>query len=726
MNENKNVNNALLYAFFKAQTVEEKGAIRNYKSRYYKYHLDLKHGDYKWGKDAQDHAILLDKYALNPQKIQIWKLSDKDLKDLFIKFVGFVGYIDEEGYAVLDPEGTIHLGEALPEPVDEITDEYMGITEYQAEAIITFRDNANILNIWSRGFGKTWKSDWICEFTIKYEAEKFLYFSLTEVAYQVADYVYLWADRQGAIIDSETQKVTGKLSGRKSSYQKFGLINGSRFEIHDINSSSTLGFHGWNIVFDDVISELHKDLPHIQKRLENKWNSQYSKIRRKRFIMDNTRKFAGDFFDFMINLFEKRAQKFETLLKLYHQRAQSLKGKSARRYQKIKERMAQKFLLCIDLKSPYREFSYKGDVKGYRDFSKKAEENLIEYDTNDIIAPWYDPMEFEIMKLDDLEAFHAEMLGIPLKIRGGLVDPEDLTFVRRPHFSQNVLFGGCGVDCAQTEDEVNDYTAVVSCLLHQEQAKEGDPWYPRFTFYHAHVERMLARNHEILNENDPYDWIEHNTKIKRGIFETVQLHYEIHKIQYPNIPWICAWERNEAGISLMEQALRSYRMKEKVEIKKGIWVKLTFPAHLVRDPHQAVKVRKGQKTNIRLGITHKKTKTVRIYAELQYPIKNKEFEYPQAWFTYGLENSLFIEQLKEFPKGKHDDGPDAGGMIKDELYRRWTPKGFSKIPREAKAQEKKEQKAAESHREAGMPWLKDQRNVRSRTSSSRRKHKIIY
>jgi len=324
----------------------------------------------------------LDKYFLNPKKVKIWELSDKDLRDLFIKFVGYIGYEDKEGYAILDTKGEIHEGDALPEPIDDITDEYYGITDYQSDSIITYRDADNLLNIWTRAFGKTWKTSWIIQLSMKYEADKFLYFSLTDIKYVVADWVYLWADKNQAIVNSQTVK-TGKISGRTSRYQKFGLVNGARFEIHGIRTSSTLGFHGWIIIFDDIIDREHETLKQLQKRLERKWNSQYSKIQRKKLVMDNTRKFIGDFFDYMINQFEK-------------------KGK---RYINRQGKVYKKYLLTIDHKTPYRKLFYKGDIPGYREFTKKVEKKEIKYDKSDIIAPWKTEEDFEAMMLEDIESF---------------------------------------------------------------------------------------------------------------------------------------------------------------------------------------------------------------------------------------------------------------------------------------------------------------------------------
>lgn len=380
----------------------------------------------------------LDRWALNKKKIEIWKLPDQDLKDLFIKFVGFRGHLDKNGYAVLDPKGEIHRGQAVPEPVDEITDYYWGIQDYQVEFIITYRDHFNILDIWGRGFGKTWVVKWIIQISMKYEADKFLYFSLTDVAFEVANDVYIWGQSNNAIVAKDTVQVLKKVSGRQASYQKFSLINGARFEVHGIRTSTTLGYHGWILIMDDIIDEQHKRLPHLQKSLERKWNSQYSKIRRKKLLMVNTRKFVGDFFDFMIDQFEKKANVFG----------------------KRKGAINLRFLLHISLKTPYRTLFYEGDIAGYREFITRFEKGRIEYDKDDIIAPWYFPEEIKAMRLENLKVFYAEMMGNPRSIEGGNWQRSDLRFVsffEQMDYEAVIMF----IDPAWTVSEHSDASGVV-------------------------------------------------------------------------------------------------------------------------------------------------------------------------------------------------------------------------------------------------------------------------
>ena len=336
------------------------------------------------------------KKNINPIGKSLWELPDNELKRIFKEFVGYV-----------DGAGNIHRGQAIPEPIDEITGEYIGIVDYQLDYILEYRDNPNLLDIWGRGFGKTWVITWIIQISMKYEADKFLYFSLTDIAYTVADWIYIWAQNQGYVVDRETVRAPKKISGRKSTYQKFSLINGARYEVHGIRTSSTLGYHGWIIIMDDIIDEQHKRLPHLQKALEMKWDHQYSKIRRKKLVMLNTRKFAGDFFDFIITQFEKKS-------KIYEEKKGSLSSK---------------YILYISHKTPYRELQYSGYIEGYRKFLDDLERNRIPYDDTNIIAPWYSKEDFDAMKAENLKSFFAEMIGNPRPLEGGNWQKEDLKFI---------------------------------------------------------------------------------------------------------------------------------------------------------------------------------------------------------------------------------------------------------------------------------------------------------
>jgi len=126
-----------------------------------------------------------------------------------------------------------------------------------------------------------------------------------------------------------------------------------------------------------------------------------------------------------------------------------------------------------------------------------------------------------------------------------------------------------------------------------------------------------------------------------------------------------AIERNNGGISIIEQALRE------VDI-------FTFADYICEDSSPAYrrKRKKSPNTPIRLGITHLKEKVARVFGELQHSIKSH-----QTVFLQSLFGGTFVEEVVTFPKARYDDGADAGGMIKDELNRRYSKIDINELER---------------------------------------------
>lgn len=427
------------------------------------------------------------KRNISPLKCSLWELSNRELLDEFKKFVGYV-----------DKKGNIHRGEAIPEPIDEITGEYMGIADYQLAFILEYRDNFNILMIWARGHGKTWVFTWIIELCMKYEAEKFLYFSLTDVAYTVADWIYIWAQNQQFVVDAETTRANKKISGRKSTYQKFTLINGARYEVHGIRTSSTLGYHGWTIMMDDIIDEQHKRLPYLQKALEMKWDHQYSKIRRKKLVMCNTRKFAGDYFDFIIDQFEKKLVLYE-----------SKKGVKI-----------DKYILYISHKTPYKNLGYSGDIPGYRKFLHALERNKIPYDDHKVLAPWFHPDDFRAMKVENLKSFFAEMIGNPRPLEGGNWQKEDLKFIIgfEPFDYESV---GIVVDPAWTITEGSAQSGITIVGLYSKMREERRQY---------SVFKSFGKKLKVKKWKDKKTGKEHD-----GLLDFVQRQFEWMDLYFPHV-----------------------------------------------------------------------------------------------------------------------------------------------------------------------------------------------
>lgn len=680
LDENKIWNHKLLYAYFEADNKEKRGAIRSCLSRYNKKKEEEKRVEEEREKQAKKDKEKL-KGLVTWEQVVETKYNCKCYHcpgiyaNEVMQFVGFRGRLDKNGKCHLDMKGAEHRGEAFPPPIVLVTKKnrdnlkritgkteeelkhryFIGILRYELELMVLTRflswmGYTDFLRLLPRGHGKTFMNSWDDQIDLKWFQQNIMMLSETSARFKVGNWIYLWSHYNGYLMNPEAY-------ARKNTYQHFELLNGTRMDIYKYMEENLVGEHNYILVMDDVVKKKWKSRPTDCERAKEQWNSNISLVIHPIMRADGTRKFEGDPLQhFMETIEELVIIKMSPFVECPHDN-RNPDGT---------------FDPCPICKN---DCLLAPEIHSYEDLMAKKEE--------------------------DYDAWNSEMMQNPHALEGGMVSPEDIHYVRRPHWTEGILMGGTGVDCADTTELTNDFTGIISCLLQQEQ-HEDETWHRKFIFYYSDVARRLARNSVVLEKKKPYDWIDdQGRRIVRGIIETVQLHFEVHKRFYINIPWGCAWERNKAGIAIMEQALRAYRNKDVVEIKKGVFVKLTFPAFLFPDPLQAAKRPKKSKTNVRLGITHVKEKETRITSELQYSIVEG-----QACFTVDQQDTIFMQQVLKYPKG-HDDGPDAGGMIKDELNRRYVPKDLPKMPREALKIEKLEQEAMRSHQQAGMPWLKD-------------------
>jgi len=602
---------AKLYKAFNPRDFKESQTLRDYKREYRNQLLEKRGGIQKKPKRKKKH----------PEFIELSKEQWQEFKE-------FVGYIDEKG--------GIHEGESVPEPIDVDTGEFKGILWYQEEGFRIIETNDNILILWPRGHGKTWLLAWYIEWNMKHSVYKAMYLSITDVINDVADWVYEWAFANNLLAEGDNVDKTI----RRSTPKNFRLTNNSKFKIFSIMDKKIRGKHDYTIFLDDIIEEGSLTHPSYQRMLERRWNSTISKMRRQKLVIVNTRVYEGDFIEYLVKQFENK-QKIMT------------QKKPEDKY---------KWNLYIDLRTPFlpappNELS---DEEGYW-IDEKGERLLL--------APeLYTPEHFEAMEADDYESFMAEMMQNPTSIRGGMLNPEDLEYCKRPFFDQDVVMMGIGVDFSwEDESETSDFSAVVSCVMHGETIDKKR--YKRFTVIKEDVERMPL-----------YDIDE-----KKGIFTTIETHAKFLLHYYPNIPLIIAMERNSGGIIIIKVAQR----------ERFWWLK-----HCISDKAVAVKWEKDGSSNVPLGINHKKNKIARVFGELQHSIKSREMK-----FDWIIEASLLEAQLLAFPRGKHDDGPDALGMIKDELQRRWSNR-MERTPHEDTKLTRLKEQCKKQFEQMSQPWVK--------------------
>ena len=272
------------------------------------------------------------------------------------------------------------------------------------------------------------------------------------------------------------------------------------------------------------------------------------------------------------------------------------------------------------------------------------------------------------------ESWFSEMMQDPHPRKGGMVEEEDIVYVQRPFFTECKLLG-IGVDVARVWEDttLSDMTAVISCVMTSEMDNKKEE-HRKFTFMTEDVRRMPFRTTKDVKG-----------RVVRGIIETIDKLCEWFKKDFPHVPFIIAIERSGGGITLIDQIMR----------ERWWWVK-----HIIADKGKAVKWDREGRANVPLGIKHTTEKIPRVSAELRHSIKQK-----QTRFTQNLEDTTFMTQLLSFPKGKHDDGPDAAGMIKDELNRRWS-KQIKPRPHEDPHITRLKEQSKKAFNYMAQPWMK--------------------
>lgn len=611
--------NTLLYAAFHEGDPKRQKILRTYKQRYVEDVLDY------WGKKGSGHF----KNKKKKKTKEFIILPKKEWQE----FKEFVGFVDEEG--------NIHEGEAIPEPIDVDTGDFIGILRYQLEGFDIIEYNDNILILWPRGHGKTWLLAWYIEWNMKHSVYKAMYLSITDVINDVADWVYEWAFSHDLLAEGENVDKTI----RRSSPKNFRLTNGSKFKIFSIMEKKVRGKHDYTIFMDDIIEEGSLTHPSYQRMLERRWNSTISKMRRNKLVIVNTRVYEGDFIEYLMKQFDTKQKIMD----------------------KKKPEERSKWELYKDIRTPFIE-AKPGEPCDEQGFLLNDEGERV------LLAPeLYDLEYFEAMEAEDFESFMAEMMQDPTSIQGGMLSPDDIIYRKRPLFDENVKMVGIGVDLSWAdESDTADMSAVVSMAMHGEL-----------------VNKKLEKRFTVLKEDVELLPL-YDTPEQKGIFSVIDEHARFLVKYYPNIPLIIAIERNSGGMVIIKVAQR----------ERFWWVR-----RCVSDKAVAIKWEKDGSVNVPLGITHKKNKIVRIFGGLQHSIKTGETQ-----FDWSCEATVYMAQLLSFPKGKHDDGPDATEMIKDELNRRWSHTS-ERTPRENPALVHVKESAAKKFEQMKEPWKEIQRNA---------------
>ena len=404
--------------------------------------------------------------------------------------------------------------------------------------------------------------------------------------------------------------IASQKGGKKNTYTSFTLSTGGRMRIYDYLGEELVGQHGWYIAMDDIIKKKWEDRPSDNLKAARQWFHSIQYIRRMGLLIFGTRKFQGDLLEVLENVLVPKGLHINILVPYI---------------------MEGDFPDWTPMMNPItgRELLSVPELYTWEELESKK----IDYDDPDI---------------DPLLAWQAEMMQNPMPKTGGLAEPEDIVYVPGHPSFKLTRCCGIGVDLSWSENQTSDNSAVESCVMYADKIMEEGKRplvIPKFCFVKSSIGRFPVRNRMKSGKLDKY-----------GVLETIQAHWNYLRRYYPGIPIIVAIERNGGGIVVIEQARRAR-------------AQFPFANNIIQDSSPAYKKRRAKDPNItvRLGITHSKEKVARIFGELSYPIRSG-----QVVFHERLRDTDLIDQITTFPRGRYKDGPDAAGMIKDELNKKWS------------------------------------------------------
>ena len=515
----------------------------------------------------------------------------------------------------LDENGKKVIGRAFPPPIDQ-KGRYLGVLQHELDGFKSCWNNLES--------GVMYK--WARGYGKTYLATWFIEFTMFYFGFpwmylsstEILSDVAFWIFKwatQEKLIVQSNMK-----GGKKNTYTSFELITGGRMRIYEYMAEEMVGQHGWYIAMDDIVKKKWQDRPTDGVKAVNQWLWSIDYIRRKGLLIFGTRKYQGDLLESLEKFLVPKGLKIEILV-------------------------------------PYIMTGNFPDLKPVIDVLTGREilsvPELYTWEELETKKTTADPDDPDI---DPTLAWESEMMQNPMPKTGGLAEPEDIHYKKGIPSFKITRCVGIGVDLAWSESDTSDNSAVISCAMYPESVEKQGYTRPvverRFCFLRSTIGRFPIRNR-----------MKEGKVVKFGILETIQQHWDYLCRYYPSTPKIVAIERNNGGIVVIDQARRDME-------------KFTFARAICEDSSPAYKKRKAKDPNItvRLGITHGTNKVARVFGELSHAIKTGI-----AQFLETLHFSDFIDQITSFPRGKFKDGPDAGGMIKDELNKRWSNFDVNKI-----------------------------------------------
>lgn len=180
--------------------------------------------------------------------------------------------------------------------------EYVGLSRWQKEFNDIVDSNKIVGLLAPRGHGKSIYLAWKFEYMLLYDEYDILYLGWTDRRKEVAQYVFNFFFMRNMVVNS-----------KRGSEFNFQLLNGAKFNTYHITDRKILGFHGSGassrrdddvgrklfLCIDDPIDDSFRDELHKERNLERRFMSTIYNIQPDKWLIVGTRKFEGDFFDYL-------------------------------------------------------------------------------------------------------------------------------------------------------------------------------------------------------------------------------------------------------------------------------------------------------------------------------------------------------------------------------------------------------------------------------------------
>lgn len=172
-----------------------------------------------------------------------------------------------------------------------------------------FQEHYMSLVVVPRDHGKSILITFYIEYMLAVENWDVLLLGWTDRCKQMALFIYTYFVKNDFITDEAVIKNTSN---------HFILQNGARFDCYGLKEKAILGMHpdifeskaGLLLVIDDPMDESFEMYPAKERDLENRWASTIANINPNKIIICGTRKFEGDFLEFI-------AKQYQDTIKLF-------------------------------------------------------------------------------------------------------------------------------------------------------------------------------------------------------------------------------------------------------------------------------------------------------------------------------------------------------------------------------------------------------------------------